>query len=141
MLQELYLLKEQRLILIDEEGVIAGDKTLVYDQYMAALNQLAEDRKNIVVVVSPARKEDLHAKYADEAPQVGLAAENGFFWRWNSFNKTDQDWNLLFDETVDLSWIKMVRVLMETSTSSVQGSFVEEYESCIAWNFKDSNYV
>lgn len=91
------------------------------------------------MIVSRSRKEELHNKYSVLAPKVGLAAENGFYWRWNSFNKTDQDWNRLFDESVDLSWIKLVRVLMQTSTGNVQGSFIEEHESTIAWDFKNCN--
>lgn len=141
LLQEVYNRKDQRLILIDEDGVIACDHSSVDDQYLNALNQLSEDRKNIVMLVSASRKEEMHAKYATMAPHVGLAAENGFFWRWNSFGKTDQDWEHLFDRAADCSWIKPIRELMKTSTRNVQGSYIEQGESNVIWNFKDCNYA
>jgi len=28
----------------------------------------------------------MHNWYAEKAPKLGLAAENGFFWRWNSID-------------------------------------------------------
>lgn len=34
--------------------------------------------------------------YARKLPKVGLAAEKGFYWRWNSQNK-NHSWNHLFE--------------------------------------------
>ena len=39
----------------------------------------------------------MHKWYSQKAPKLGLAAENGFFWRWNSQNRSDNDWNKLIE--------------------------------------------
>ena len=66
-------------------------------EVIETLNKLASNPNNIVFVVSSESKSNMHTWYHKLAPKVGLAAENGFFWRWNSENKTVNDWNKLIE--------------------------------------------
>lgn len=63
-----------------------------------ALDQLSKNNpNNIVFVVSTDSKQVLHKWYSSKAQQLGLAAENGFFWRWTSLDKKEDDWNRLIE--------------------------------------------
>ena len=53
--------------------------------------------ENIVFVVSSESKALMHSWYHTKAPNLGLAAENGQFWRWTSKNANAEAWNTLID--------------------------------------------
>ena len=66
---------------------------------------------------------------------LGLAAEDGYFYRWTSQEgKTSQDWSQISKDN-DLSWIELARSIMKTFTESTEGSYIEEKESMIAWSY------
>ena len=67
-----------------------------------ALNDLTKDERNTVFVISSEMKQLMHKWYAQSAPQLGLAAENGFFWRLDSVNKDEHKWIKLMPRVVDL---------------------------------------
>lgn len=46
----------------------------------------------------------MHQWYHEKAPYLGIAAENGFFWRWQSKGKLENEWNELL-EVEDFEWI------------------------------------
>jgi len=62
-----------------------------------ALNKISEEPSNLVFIVSHDSRKRMHKLYSKKAPKLGLAAENGFFWRWNSINKSESDWNQLIE--------------------------------------------
>jgi len=39
----------------------------------------------------------MHKWYSNKAPKLGLAAENGFFWRWTSKGIKGDYWEKLID--------------------------------------------
>jgi trehalose-6-phosphatase len=53
------------------------------------LNELTKDERNTVFVISSNTKDKMHRWYAEACPRLGMAAENGFFWRLGSENKTE----------------------------------------------------
>lgn len=81
----------------------------------------------------------MHQWYSKKAPKLGLAAENGFFWRWISEGQNENDWNKLF-EVDEFGWINQVRLLMIAYQNKTEGSFIEEKESSIIWNFRDTDF-
>lgn len=81
----------------------------------------------------------MHKWYSKKAPKLGLAAENGFFWRWSSHNQSEKDWNKLI-EIDDFGWINQVRLLMMAYKNKTEGSFIEEKESSIIWNYKNTDF-
>lgn len=78
----------------------------------------------------------MHKLYSKKAPKLGLAAENGFFWRWNSINKNESEWNQLV-EVEDFDWIAQIRLLMKAYQNKTEGSFILEKDSCIIWDYRD----
>jgi trehalose 6-phosphate synthase/phosphatase len=95
-------------------------------------------RENIVFVVSTETKQFMHQWYSKGAPMLGLAAENGFFWRWISRNSDGNDWKTLI-ELDDFEWMKKVRLIMNAYKDKTDGTFIEEKESSISWIFKNTD--
>lgn len=103
-----------------------------------ALSLISEDPNNIVFVVSTESKSLMHKWYHEKAPSLGLAAENGFFWRWTSKNMGEDEWiNLV--EVEDFAWIKQVRLIMNGYVNKTEGSYIEQKESSIIWNYKNTD--
>ena len=94
-LEEAYQDCKRKVIMIDHESVIPmkynNGKSGPSSEILNALNALSSNPQNIVMVVSTESKVLLHQWY-QKAPNVGLAAENGFFWRWNSKGKKKDEW-------------------------------------------------
>ena len=95
----------------NQNGVI---KHAPSHEILETLNQLSNDPNSIVFVVSSESKNQMHQWYNDAAPKLGLAAENGAFWRWTQLGKGQDDWNRLIDipELEDPTWINQVRHIM-----------------------------
>lgn len=87
----------KRLIVLDYGGVLAEGEGRMHPSLTAslrkmrvmsrevrqALSQLARDPRNKVFIISGQRREILEREFA-YLPEVGLAAENGFFYRWGN---------------------------------------------------------
>ena len=50
----------------------------------------------------------------------------------------ENTWNYLLKDN-DSDWIESVRDIMNNYTAKTEGSFIEDRESMIIWNFKDSD--
>jgi trehalose-phosphatase len=130
------------LIIIEQEGIIpmkTSDDIKPDPTFVKALNEISKLPENMVFVVSRESKQQMHAWYADKAPFLGLAAENGFFWRWNSTNRGINDWQELF-QFEDFNWIRQVQHIMEMYNEKTEGAFIETKESNIIWNFENTEY-
>ena len=81
---------QNRMIIIDQEEVIPMQyikdsvKMEPTPEAIKVLSQLSDNPKHIVLVISRESKALMHQWYAEKAPMLGLAAEDGFFWRWSS---------------------------------------------------------
>jgi len=76
----------------------------------------------------------MHSWYGIKAPHLGLAAENGFFWRWNSKEGSSLEWKQLFCFE-DFTWLHEVHNIMEAYTEKTEGAFTQLKDSNISWNF------
>jgi trehalose 6-phosphate synthase/phosphatase len=71
---------------------------------------------------------------------LGIAAENGFFYRWPDGKEESQNkWQNLIKDAGECLWVESVRDVMKGYTAKTDGSFIEDRESMIIWNFKDSD--
>jgi trehalose-6-phosphatase len=66
---------------------------------LTTLNELTKDERNTVFLISSATKDRMHQWYAEACPALGLAAENGFFWRPDSKDKNEHQWAKLLKIT------------------------------------------
>jgi trehalose-6-phosphatase len=67
------------------------------------LDRLSRRPNTTVYVISQHGKKNIHNCLAQRAPKLGLAAENGFFYRLGSEDKTEEDWKNLLKES-DFVW-------------------------------------
>jgi len=71
---------------------------------------------------------------------LGLAAENGFFYRWPiGKREVDEKWEYLFEDAEENLWLESIRDVMNTFIAKTDGSYIEDRESMIIWNFKDAD--
>jgi len=63
-----------------------------YPSVLQTLNEITKDERNIVFVISKNTKLLMHKWYAQACPRLGLAAENGFYWRSESTDKNEHNW-------------------------------------------------
>ena len=69
---------------------------------------------------------------------MGVAAEHGFFYRPKTLNFTEEEWQRLLKQT-EFMWIESVRDIMKSFSEKTDGACIEEKESFIVWNYKDSD--
>lgn len=69
---------------------------------------------------------------------LGIAAENGFFYRYKSAGYNDEEW-LRLSKLTDFMWIKSVQDIMRTYSEKTEGASIDKKESMIVWNYKDTD--
>ena len=138
--EELFIDKNQEDIGIDESDDISESD--ITEVTYELIKRLSNEENTKVFVISSDGKQRLHDIFASNE-NLGLAAEDGYFYRWSSLNnKTSIDWSKLSRDD-DLSWIELVKSVMKTFTDNTEGSYIEEKESMIIWSytlFKQNQY-
>lgn len=106
----------------------------ISDMTIELIKRLSKEPNTKVWVITADSKNQLHDTFAN-VEDLGLAAEDGYFYRWNSKGgKNKLDWSRLIKDD-DCSWIELVRSVMQVFSESTEGSYIQEKESMIAWNF------
>jgi len=112
--------------------------SLPTNRMVNALKKLCEDKRNVVFVVSGKERHSLANSLAD-IPGIGLAAEHGMFISWPTTKKTDKRrWETLVPET-DRTWRSLAVTIMEVYTSRTHGSYIEETEMKVLWQYRDAD--
>jgi trehalose 6-phosphate synthase/phosphatase len=107
-------------------------------EMIAALTALCEDKRNTVFVVSGKEKHSL-LKTIGHIPNLGLAAEHGMFISWPTKSKHGKRrWETLVPDS-DRSWRSIVISIMEVYTSRTHGSYIEETEMKVLWQYRDAD--
>lgn len=103
------------------------------------LKSLCEDKRNIVIVVSGKEKHSL-SKTIGHIPNLGLAAEHGMFISWptKARTKSKRRWETLVPDS-DRSWRSIAISIMEVYTSRTHGSYIEETEMKVLWQYRDAD--
>ena len=108
------------------------------DQMIHALKGLCEDKRNTVFVVSGKERHSL-LDTLQGIPNLGLAAEHGMFISWpTSKGLGKRRWETLVPET-DRSWRTLAISIMEVYTSRTHGSYIEETEMKVLWQYRDAD--
>lgn len=63
-----------------------------------------------------------------------LAAESGYLYKPGDEHK----WKSLEQQDTNFAWKPQVRKIMQGYAENIDGSFIEERESCILWNYKNA---
>jgi len=145
-----------RLILLDYGGTIVYNDNLdnlmrfqmvkqtrapsiPTSEMIHAIKELCEDKRNTVFVVSGKERHSL-TKTLGQIPNLGLAAEHGMFISWPT-NKTlakQRRWETLVPEG-DRSWRSLAISIMDVYTSRTHGSYIEETEMKVLWQYRDAD--
>lgn len=100
--------------------------------------ELCSDKKNTVFVVSGKERHSL-TKTLGHIPRLGLAAEHGMFISWPTAKTSDKrHWDTLVPIT-DRSWRPLAMAIMEVYTSRTHGSYIEETEMKVLWQYRDAD--
>jgi trehalose 6-phosphate synthase/phosphatase len=150
-----YRTSRARLILVDYGGTIVSNDNLdsltrfqmVRERsarstpskaVITALRGLCEDKRNTVFVVSGKERHSLTSTLGDIS-NLGLAAEHGMFISWpTAKTKTRRRWETLVPET-DRTWRSLAMTIMEVYTSRTHGSYIEETEMKVLWQYRDAD--
>jgi len=155
MVGKAYKKSRARLILMDYGGTILSNDnldnlsrfqvatksrayTMPTPRMIQTLKDLCSDKRNIVFVVSGKERHSLTSTL-DDIPNLGLAAEHGMFISWPdpSIGKK-RIWETLVPEQ-DTSWRSIVITVMEVYTSRTHGSYIEETEMKVLWQYRDAD--
>lgn len=108
------------------------------DAMIKTLKDLCSDKKNTVFVVSGKERHSL-TKTLGHIPRLGLAAEHGMFISWPTGKVTDRrHWETLVPIT-DRTWRSLAMTIMEVYTSRTHGSYIEETEMKVLWQYRDAD--
>jgi len=150
-----YRTSSSRLILLDYGGTILNDenidqfsryevvkKTRDYtsptERLLTALHDLCSDPLNHVFVVSGKERHSL-MKTLHNIPRLGLAAEHGMFISWpNQSGRAKRKWETTKPD-IDNSWRTVAISIMEVYTSRTHGSYIEETEMKVLWQYRDAD--
>lgn len=98
------------------------------------INRLSKNKNTKIWVISADEKSKVHNTFA-KIENLGLSAEDGYYYRWHSKDEESKlDWSIAIDDD-DCSWIELVRAVMKIFTDSTEGSYIEERDSMIIWNY------
>ncbi|KAI3446672.1 hypothetical protein Pfo_003337 [Paulownia fortunei] len=125
-----------RLILLDYDGTMTPqdrvDKSPSPD-VISVLNNLCNDPKNIVFIVSGRGKDSL-GQWFSQCERLGLSAEHGYFTRWTK----NSQWESC-QLAVDLDWKKIALPVMEHYTEATDGSSIEQKDSALVWHHQEAD--
>jgi len=102
------------------------------------ITELCEDKRNIVFIVSGKERHSL-TRTLNETPNLGLAAEHGMFISWPAPARGQKRrWETLVPDQ-DRSWRSIAITIMEVYSSRTHGSYIEETEMKVLWQYRDAD--
>ena len=106
------------------------------EQVLKAIKRMAADTtRNTVFLLSGEKKKILKHLLGGDSSNIGLAAENGFTYKWN---KVDSKWQMT-NEMFDDSWKDTVKQIMQIYTMRTTGSYIDVKGSAVIWRFQDTD--
>ncbi|CAN1852790.1 Probable alpha,alpha-trehalose-phosphate synthase [UDP-forming] 9 [Linum perenne] len=128
-----YKRTHRRAIFLDYDGTVIPEKSMVKNpdpEVISVLKSLSSDPNNTVFIVSGRARSPL-SDWLDPCGRLGIAAEHGFFIRWNK----SSDWEI-YQVAADLDWKRIVEPIMRLYTEATDGSSIEIKESAIVWHYQ-----
>lgn len=126
-----------RVILLDYDGTVMPQTSIdkaPSKEVISVINMLCADKNNVVFIVS-GRGRDSLAKWFAPCKKLGIAAEHGYFMRWNR----DEEWETNNKGNDDFGWMQTAEPVMKLYTESTDGSYMETKESALVWHHQDAD--
>ena len=142
-----------RLLFLDNEGTLAPNLSRLYRHYgtvsllqsrgtgpseevINVLCSLTSNVCNIVMILSGRAQEPL-SLWFDSVPQIGLAAEHGYYWTLPRLTGND-NWRCLIPDSGPATWISPTREIMNRYVNRTPNSYIEDKGSACVWQFRDA---
>ncbi|GAY48453.1 hypothetical protein CUMW_111760 [Citrus unshiu] len=125
-----------RLILLDYDGTVmpqTSEDKRPSTEVLSILNDLCNDPKNAVFIVSGRGKDSL-GNWFSGVEKLGLSAEHGYFTRWSK----NSAWEIC-SLTRDFDWKEIAEPVMKLYTETTDGSFIEDKETAIVWHHQHAD--
>ncbi|XP_020253331.1 probable alpha,alpha-trehalose-phosphate synthase [UDP-forming] 9 [Asparagus officinalis] len=126
-----YQRANRRAIFLDYDGTLVPNNSTSKDpstNLISILNRLCSDSKNTVLIVSGRDRSSL-GEWFSSCEAIGIAAEHGFFIRWNKASEWESS-----SVSVDFEWKEIAEPVMKLYTEATDGSYIESKESAIVWH-------
>jgi trehalose 6-phosphate synthase/phosphatase len=128
----------QRLLLLDYDGTLVPYSKLPQTampspQLLATINQLSQDEKTTVAIVSGRSRADLE-RWFGALSNAWLAAEHGAILRPPATSVWEQP-----HHTQPLDWQKRVLPVLDHFVERTPGSFIEVKEFSLVWHYRMSD--
>ncbi len=130
-----YAESERRILFLDYDGTLSPfkerpDTAIPGAILLGILNTLAEDFRNDLVIISGRQKSLLEKWFSGLT--IGLIAEHG---AW--IKEKNKDWVPAIK--VESNWKEKVLPIMRSHEDRLPGSFTEEKEFSLVWNFRSAD--
>jgi trehalose 6-phosphate synthase/phosphatase len=130
-----YAQSERRILFLDYDGTLSPfkerpDTAIPGAILLGILNTLAEDFRNDLVIISGRQKSLLEKWFSGLT--IGLIAEHG---AW--IKEKNKDWVPAIK--VESNWKEKVLPIMRSHEDRLPGSFTEEKEFSLVWNFRSAD--
>ena len=130
--QQILLEKNSETDFTDESEDVSD--TEISEVTVELIKRLSLQENTKIWIISADDKQKVHETFS-KIENIGLAAEDGYFYRWNSKgDKNEEDWSTLVKDH-DCSWIELVKSVMKNFADSTEGSYIQEKDSMISWNY------
>ena len=133
-----------RLFILDYEGTLAllGSVSMTIltspQRVIDTLNELMEDSKNIVYIMSGRTPEELERLFK-QCPGLGIIAENGCFVREHSPSASENTPWLEFADLEQMQqWKEAVRQILQYYHERVEGSWIEERHCSLIFHYENA---
>lgn len=143
-----YLKSKHRIFFLDYENTLVDmDETIaenpqysstpirlsntVHQRLIKILNNISKRESNLIFILSKYDK-NVISKIFSGLSNIGLCAENGFFYKYGAENTFSQLVNV-----TDWSWKDTVMSILQVFTEKTEESYIVEKDSCISWVYKN----
>ncbi|KAL6505550.1 putative alpha,alpha-trehalose-phosphate synthase 9 UDP-forming [Orobanche hederae] len=129
-----YMRTNRRVLFLDYDGTVVPQTSMVRSpsgEVVSVLDALCNDPNNTVFIVSGRGRGSL-SEWLAPCEKLGLAAEHGYFIRWNQ----NSEWESLAS---DLGWKEIVEPIMKQYTEATDGSSIEIKDSALVWHHQDAD--
>ncbi len=133
---EAYQKASRRMIFLDYDGTLTGfhkdpQKAVPNEELYLILNDLLEDEKNTMVIISGRDKETL-SKWFKNQGKLSFIAEHGV---WNK--DPGEEWKMT--EKIDQEWMEIILPLLEYFVDRTPRSFVEKKNYSLVWHYRSAD--
>ncbi|KAI0559882.1 Trehalose 6-phosphate synthase family GT20 / Trehalose 6-phosphate phosphatase [Gracilaria domingensis] len=128
-----------RLFLFDYDGTLTSIESETSnmahkwarptDDVLRNLNLLSR-QENCTVIILSGRGTDTEGFHLPQMESLGIAAEHGFYYK----KPNSTEWETAAPES-DLTWIEIVKNLMQVYTERTDGSYIEEKHAGLVWHY------